>query len=130
MSDQDEVFITEDALIAYASALLLEMVNYGEKEAELLSGKQLSTDQEATVMKANVMLTFATMSLFAAVEARTMPTIKAMFEIWSSPMISDLRDIAFHEEITAAKDKLAANIDEIELAVNEETHDTSSKPGS
>lgn len=130
MSEQDEVFITEDALIAYASALLLEMVNYGEQEAELLSGKVLTAEQEATVMKANVMLTFATMCLFAAVEARNMPTIKAMFEIWSSPMIADLRDIAFFEEISNAQAKLAANIDEIEAEINKETHDTSSESSS
>ncbi len=63
MSDKEQFYLTEDALFALVSSIMVEMVRTGENEALLIESKTLSEEQQATVMKANTLLTLGTMLL-------------------------------------------------------------------
>lgn len=130
MSDKEQLYLTEDAMFALVSSIMVEMVRTGENEALLLDSKSLSEDQQSIVMKANTLLTFGTMLLFAIVETQNVAGAKAAVDIWTSPMMQDLTNIAFKEEIDDAHARIDEEITLLEQEINGEQDDTSSESGS
>lgn len=124
---KEELFLTEEALFALVSSIMVEMVKHGEAEALLIESKTLTEDQQMIVVKANTLLTLATLSMFAIVETQNVSAAKLVVETWTSPMMQDLVGIAFADEITSAHEKLDAEIDLLEQEVNKETNEPSSE---
>jgi hypothetical protein len=127
MSDKEKFYLTEDALFALVSSIMVEMVRTGENEALLIESKTLSEEQQATVMKANTLLTLGTMLLFAIVESRNVEAARATVDIWTSPMMQDLTNIAFKEEIDVAHAMIDEDIDQIEREINGDLNSGSSE---
>jgi len=130
MSDKEQLYLTEDAMFALVSSIMVEMVRTGENEAMLLDSKSLTSDQQSIVMKANTLLTFGTMLLFAIVETQNVAGAKSAVDIWTSPMMQDLTNIAFKEEIDDAHARIDEEITLLEQEINGEQDDTSSEPSS
>lgn len=127
---KEDLFLSEEAVFALVSSIMVEMIKHGEAEALLIESKTLDEQQQMIVVKANTLLTLATLTMFAIVESQNLSAAKAVVETWTSPMMQDLVSIAFADEINSAHDKLEAEINLLEQEVNKENNDTSSESGS
>lgn len=130
MSEEDTTYMTDDALFQMTASLMVEMIRCGEAEAVLLEEKSLNPEQNTVVMKANTMLTFATLVLFQIVEEEIRDAAVAVAKIWSSDMMRDLTSIAFKEEIETAHASLNDAVARLEEVANKENNDSSSESGS
>lgn len=130
MSKKEDMFLTEEALFALVSSIMVEMVKHGEAEALLIDSKTLQEDQQAIIVRANTLLTLATLFMFGIVETQNTSAAKLVVETWTSPMMQDLVSIAFAEEIESAHEQLDAEIAKLEQEVNKETNDPSSESSS
>lgn len=131
MSDKkEELFLSEEAVFALVSSIMVEMIKCGEAEALLIESQTLSEPQQMIVVKANTLLTLATLVMFAIVESQNLSAAKTVVETWTSPMMQDLVGIAFAEEITSAHENVDAEINLLEQEINKENNDSSSQPGS
>ena len=127
MSEEDnELFLSDDALLALVSTLATEVVRYGEAESTLLEHKRLSDEDVIIVMKANTLLTVFAMFL---VESKDIDMAKTVVEAWISPAIQDMVQIAFAEEIDDAADVVTQGISNLEDIANKETGDTPNEQG-
>jgi hypothetical protein len=127
---EHKVTITEDAMFNVVGGILSEMVKSAEAEAELISGDGLSEDAKKTLMKSNSLLTFATISVFGILESRNTVAGKILLDTWNYPVVRDLTEIAFKEEIDAAYASVDDMISKLETEANKETNDPSSEPSS
>jgi len=124
MSDENELFLSDDALLALVSTLATEVVRYGEAESTLLENKRLSDEDVVIVMKANTLLTVFAMFLVKVVESKDIEMAKTVVEAWISPNIQDMVQIAFAEEIDDAAAVVTQGISNLEDIANKETGDT------
>jgi len=124
MSDENELFLSDDALLALVSTLATEVVRYGEAESTLLENKRLSDEDVVIVMKANTLLTVFAMFLVKVVESKDIEMAKTVVEAWISPNIQDMVQIAFAEEIDEAAEVVTQGITNLEDIANKETGDT------
>jgi hypothetical protein len=124
MSDENELFLSDDALLALVSTLATEVVRYGEAESTLLENKRLSDEDVVIVMKANTLLTVFAMFLVKVVESKDIEMAKTVVEAWISPSIQDMVQIAFAEEIDDAAEVVTQGISNLEDIANKETGDT------
>lgn len=130
MSEEDnELFLSDDALLALVSTLATEVVRYGEAESTLLEHKRLSDEDVIIVMKANTLLTVFAMFLVKVVESKDIDMAKTVVEAWISPAIQDMVQIAFAEEIDDAADVITQGISNLEDIANKETGDTPNEQG-
>jgi hypothetical protein len=130
MSEEDnELFLSDDALLALVSTLATEVVRYGEAESTLLEHKRLSDEDVIIVMKANTLLTVFAMFLVKVVESKDIDMAKTVVEAWISPAIQDMVQIAFAEEIDDAADVVTQGISNLEDIANKETGDTPNEQG-
>ena len=129
MSEDNELFLSDDALLALVSTLATEVVRYGEAESTLLENKRLSDEDVVIVMKANTLLTVFAMFLVKVVESKDIDMAKTVVEAWISPAIQDMVQIAFAEEIDDAADVVTQGISNLEDIANKETGDTPNEQG-
>ena len=130
MSEEDnELFLSDDALLALVSTLATEVVRYGEAESTLLEHKRLSDEDVIIVMKANTLLTVFAMFLVKVVESKDIEMAKTVVEAWISPNIQDMVQIAFAEEIDEAAEVVTQGITNLEDIANKETGDTPNEQG-
>lgn len=131
MSDSDNtIHITEDGLFDVVTGLLAEIVRSADAESELVEAENLTKEQKSIVMKANTLLTFAAMHAFAIVETRNIESARLLLEVWSYPTVRELTEIAFAEEIAAAKALVDQMVEQMEQEANKETNESSSEPSS
>lgn len=126
----NELFLSDDSLLALVSTLATEIVRYGEAESQLLENKRLSDEDVVIVMKANTLLTVFAMFLVKVVESKDIDMAKAVVEAWISPAIQDMVQIAFAEEIQDAADVVTEGIANLENIANRETDEPSSESSS
>ena len=124
MSEDNELFLSDDALLALVSTLATEVVRYGEAESTLLENKRLSDEDVVIVMKANTLLTVFAMFLVKVVESKDIEMAKTVVEAWISPNIQDMVKKAFAEEIDEAAEVVTQGITNLEDIANKETGDT------
>ena len=129
MSEDNELFLSDDALLALVSTLATEVVRYGEAESTLLENKRLSDEDVVIVMKANTLLTVFAMFLVKVVESKDIEMAKTVVEAWISPNIQDMVQIAFAEEIDEAAEVVTQGITNLEDIANKETGDTPDEQG-
>jgi|LauGreSBDMM110SN_4_FD.fasta_scaffold429305_1 hypothetical protein len=133
MSDQDlpndeqKLVLSDDAILALVSTLVTEIVRYGEEEALLIESKSLKDHESLTVMKANTLLTVFAMLLVRVVESKNIEFATAIINCWISPVVQDMVQIAFAEEIEEAARVVTNGINDLEMAANKETN---AKPSS
>jgi hypothetical protein len=133
MSDQDlpndeqKLILSDDAILALVSTLVTEIVRYGEEEALLIESKSLKDHESLTVMKANTLLTVFAMLLVRVVESKNIEFATAIINCWISPVVQDMVQIAFAEEIEEAARVVTNGINDLEMAANKETN---AKPSS
>lgn len=126
----NELFLSDDSLLALVSTLATEIVRYGEAESQLLENKRLSDEDVVIVMKANTLLTVFAMFLVKVVESKDINMAKSVVEAWISPAIQDMVQIAFAEEIQDAADVVTEGIANLEDIANRETDEPSSESSS
>lgn len=126
----NELFLSDDSLLALVSTLATEIVRYGEAESQLLENKRLSDEDVVIVMKANTLLTVFAMFLVKVVESKDINMAKSVVEAWISPAIQDMVQIAFAEEIQDAADVVTEGIANLENIANKETDEPSSESSS
>lgn len=126
----NELFLSDDSLLALVSTLATEIVRYGEAESQLLENKRLSDEDVVIVMKANTLLTVFAMFLVKVVESKDINMAKSVVEAWISPSIQDMVQIAFAEEIQDAADVVTEGIANLEDIANRETDEPSSESSS
>lgn len=126
----NELFLSDDSLLALVSTLATEIVRYGEAESQLLENKRLSDEDVVIVMKANTLLTVFAMFLVKVVESKDINMAKSVVEAWISPAIQDMVQIAFAEEIQDAANVVTEGIANLEDIANRETDEPSSESSS
>ncbi|NBU23372.1 MAG: hypothetical protein EBS38_05625 [Actinobacteria bacterium] len=126
-SDEGQLYLTNDAIMALVSTLVSEVVRYGEAESMLIEHKALSDAEVQTIMKANTLLTVFAMLLVKVVESNDIEFAKTVVNCWISPVVQDMVQIAFAEEIEEAAAAVVNGISDIEASVNKENN---AKPSS
>lgn len=129
MPEENELFLSDDALFALVSTLATEVIRYGELESQLINSPKLSDDQSLVIMKSNTLLTTFAMLLVRVVASDDVDFAKMVVEVWTDPTVQDMVRIAFAEEIQEAVAVVSQGIDDIEQSVNKETNDTPSESG-
>lgn len=130
MSEKEKIVLTEDGLFNVVGGIMAEMVRFADEEATLVEENILDEAAKIKVMKANTLLTFATMFAFAIVETRNLPAARLFLEVWNYPIVRDLTNIAFKEEIDAATASVDEMLSMLEEEANKETNEPSSESSS
>jgi hypothetical protein len=129
MSEDNELYLSEEAVLSLVSTLAMEIVRYGEAEAQLIENSKLSESEVIVVMKANTLLTFSAMLLVKIVETGDVELAKMVVALWTSPAMQDMVQIAFTEEIDEAVGVIAQGIADLEEELNKEKNDPGSQQG-
>jgi hypothetical protein len=129
MSEDNELYLSEEAVLSLVSTLAMEIVRYGEAEAQLIENSKLSESEVIVVMKANTLLTFSAMLLVKIVETGDAELAKMVVALWTSPAMQDMVQIAFTEEIDEAVGVIAQGIADLEEELNKEKNDPGSQQG-
>lgn len=129
MSEERELYLSEEAMFALVSTLATEVIRFGEAEAKLVESRRLTDEQSLVIMKANTLLTTFAMLLVKIVESEDPEFAKLVVEVWTHPAMQDMVRVAFSEEIEDAALIVAQGIDDIEKSINKETNDSPSEQG-
>jgi hypothetical protein len=127
MSDEEKLFLSDQALLSLVATLATEIVRYGEQESKLFENKHLSEDEVAVLMKSNTLLTVFAFLLINIVKSEDVDSAKRVVEVWITPAIQDMVSIAFAEEIENAARVVVEGIDDIEKHMNKEKNDSPSE---
>lgn len=119
MSDEP-IKLTDEAVENFFGSLVLNYISSGEAEAVVIEEGKLTKEQQAVVMKSNTLFTIATMYMMTVLQDRDLETMRKILTIWSQPMIQDLVNIAFNEEIKTAKDSVEQAIESMEKEANKD----------
>lgn len=119
MSD-DSIKLTDEAVEKFFGSLLLNFISCGEAEAIVIEEGKLTQSQQVVIMKANTLFTVATMYLMSVVQDKDLDAMRKILALWSQPMIQDLVNIAFKEDIQAATDSIEKAIDSMEKEANKD----------
>ena len=125
--DENKLYLSNDAIMALVSTLVTEVVRYGEEESLLIENKHITDNEAKVVMKANTLLTVFAMLLVKVVESKNIDFATAVVNCWISPVVQDMVQIAFAEEIEEAARVVTNGINDIETLANKETN---AKPSS
>lgn len=125
--DESKLYLSNDAIMALVSTLVTEVVRYGEEESLLIENKHITDNEAKVVMKANTLLTVFAMLLVKVVESKNIDFATAVVNCWISPVVQDMVQIAFAEEIEEAARVVTNGINDIETLANKETN---AKPSS
>lgn len=125
--DETKLYLSNDAIMALVSTLVTEVVRYGEEESLLIENKHITDNEAKVVMKANTLLTVFAMLLVRVVESKNIEFATAVVNCWISPVVQDMVQIAFAEEIEEAARVVTNGINDIETLANKETN---AKPSS
>ena len=125
--DESKLYLSNDAIMALVSTLVTEVVRYGEEESLLIENKHITDNEAKVVMKANTLLTVFAMLLVRVVESKNIEFATAVVNCWISPVVQDMVQIAFAEEIEEAARIVTNGINDIETLANKETN---AKPSS
>lgn len=126
-NDESKLYLSNDAIMALVSTLVTEVVRYGEEESLLIENKHITDNEAKVVMKANTLLTVFAMLLVRVVESKNIEFATAVVNCWISPVVQDMVQIAFAEEIEEAARVVTNGINDIETLANKETN---AKPSS
>lgn len=126
-NDENKLYLSNDAIMALVSTLVTEVVRYGEEESLLIENKHITDNEAKVVMKANTLLTVFAMLLVKVVESKNIDFATAVVNCWISPVVQDMVQIAFAEEIEEAARVVTNGINDIETLANKETN---AKPSS
>lgn len=126
-NDENKLYLSNDAIMALVSTLVTEVVRYGEEESLLIENKHITDNEAKVVMKANTLLTVFAMLLVRVVESKNIEFATAVVNCWISPVVQDMVQIAFAEEIEEAARVVTNGINDIETLANKETN---AKPSS
>ena len=130
MSDYDAIFTDDRAALSFVGELALQTIDVGEHHASLISNDDpAKKTEDAILIKANAMMVFSSLLLMGIVENRMGEVAKVAARLWTSPVMVELNQIAFSEEIKEASDLISSGIDDIENFLNKETNDPSSESG-
>jgi hypothetical protein len=128
MSDHDAIFVDDDAAISFVTELALQIIDVGEAHASLISQDDPAKRAEDLILiKANSMLVFSALVLMGVAQNKIGEAAKMSAKLWTSPMMSELNQIAFAEEIKAATEYVDGSIDDIENYLNKENNESSSE---
>lgn len=127
LNDESKLYLSNDAIMALVSTLVTEVVRYGEEESLLIENKHITDNEAKVVMKANTLLTVFAMLLVRVVESKNIEFATAVVNCWISPVVQDMVQIAFAEEIEEAARVVTNGINDIETLANKETN---AKPSS
>lgn len=120
MSD-DIIKLTDDAVEKLFGSIVMNFITSGEAEAKLLEEQDaLTGDQQATIMKSNTLYTVSTMYFMTVLQDKDIDTMRKVMTIWATPMVQDLVNIAFHEEIKNAGDSVEDAIKQMEEEANKD----------
>jgi hypothetical protein len=121
MSDSDS-FLTEEGMFKLIGALTTEVINHGQREADLVgldAENQLTSEQIAIIMKTNTLLSTFAGVLVKIVERQNPKFAQLVLEVWTSPAIQELVEIAFVEEINGALLLVEESINRLEQEINQ-----------
>jgi hypothetical protein len=121
MSEDRELYLSEEAMFALVSTLATEVIRFGEDEAKLVESRRLTDEQSLIIMKANTLLTTFAMLLVRIIESEDPEFAKMVVEVWTTPAMQDMVRVAFAEEIEEAALIVAQGIDDLEKSINKET---------
>jgi len=120
MSDET-IKLTDEAVEKLFASILMNVISSGEDEAKLLSTEEALTDEQVMVlMKSNALYTVAAMYFMTVLQEKDMDTMRKILTIWSTPMVQDLINIAFAEEIENAGKSVEDAITKMEEEANKD----------
>jgi hypothetical protein len=130
MSEYDAIFTDDEAALSFVGQLALQMIDIGEHHASLISNDDpTKKSEDANLIKANAMMVFSSLLLMGIVQNRMGEVAKVAAKLWTSPVMVELNQVAFHEEIQEATDLISSGIDDIENFLNKENNGSSSESG-
>jgi hypothetical protein len=119
MSDE-AIKLTDEATEKLFGSIVMNFITSGEEEAKSLDNDALSKEQQMIMMKANTLFTVSTMYFMTVLQDRDLETMRKVLTIWSTPMVQDLINIAFHDEIKAAAESVDDAIEQMEKEANKD----------
>ena len=120
MSDET-IKLTDEAVEKLFASILMNVISSGEDEAKLLSTEEALTDEQVMIlMKSNALYTVAAMYFMTVLQDKDMNTMRKILTIWATPMVQDLINIAFVEEIENAGKSVEDAITKMEEEANKD----------
>jgi hypothetical protein len=119
MSDE-AIKLTDEATEKLFGSIVMNFISSGEEEAKSLDNEALSKEQQMIMMKANTLFTVSTMYFMTVLQDKDLETMRKVLTIWSTPMVQDLINIAFHDEIEAAANSVDDAINQMEKEANKD----------
>lgn len=117
MSDE-AIKLTDEATEKLFGSIVMNFISSGEEEANVLDSDSLERDKQMIIMKSNTLFTVSTMYFMTVLQDKDLDTMRKVLTIWSTPMVQDLINIAFHEEIKNATLEVSDAIDKMEKEAN------------
>ncbi len=117
---EENIKLTDEATENFFGSLVMNFISAGEAEAGVIESNKLTKEQQVIVMKANTLFTIATMYLMTVLQDKDLDTMRKVLTIWSTPMVQDLVNIAFDDEIKEAKNAVDSAIDTMEKEANKD----------
>jgi len=117
MSDE-AIKLTDEATEKLFGSIVMNFISSGEEEANVLDSDGLERDKQMIIMKSNTLFTVSTMYFMTVLQDKDLDTMRKVLTIWSTPMVQDLINIAFHEEIKNATLEVSDAIDKMEKEAN------------
>lgn len=120
MSDET-IKLTDEAVEKLFASIVMNVISSGEEEAKLLSDDDALTDEQARLlMKSNALFTVSAMYFMTVLQDKDLNVMRKVLTIWSTPMVQDLINIAFSEEIEKAEGSVKDAIDKMEEEANKD----------
>jgi hypothetical protein len=117
MSDEP-IKLTDEATEKLFGSIVMNFISSGEEEANVLDSDSLERDKQMIIMKSNTLFTVSTMYFMTVLQDKDLDTMRKVLTIWSTPMVQDLINIAFHEEIKNATLEVSDAIEKMEKEAN------------
>lgn len=128
MSEDNDTFTNDAAALSFMAHVAMEMVDIGEMHSSLISNDDPEKrEQDLILIKANSMMVYSSLLLMAIVTEKHAETAKAGSKLWVSPLMNELNQIAFAEEISNAKNYIEDSVDKIEDFANKENNEPPSE---
>ena len=119
MSDE-AIKLTDEATEKLFGSIVMNFISSGEEEAKVLDSDDLERDKQMIIMKSNTLFTVSTMYFMTVLQDKDLETMRKVLTIWSTPMVQDLINIAFHEEIKNASLEVSDAINQMEKEANKD----------
>lgn len=119
MSDE-AIKLTDEATEKLFGSIVMNFISSGEEEAKVLDSDDLERDKQMIIMKSNTLFTVSTMYFMTVLQDKDLDTMRKVLTIWSTPMVQDLINIAFHEEIKNASLEVSDAITQMEKEANKD----------